>query len=163
MDFAASHHITSDLTNLLIHSQYNGTDEVVIGDGSGLQVTHVGSMPLNSLSKSFLLHNTLCVPNIYKNLVSVHHFTRSNNVYIEFHPFYFLVRDRNTGTTILRGDCQDGVYPLPQLSQIKKPPTLALVGERTFTDLWHTRLGHPSNKICLFIISHFSLLVLRFR
>ena len=80
MDSAASHHINSDLTNLSIHSEYDGTDEVVIGDGSGLKVTHVGSMSLSSLSKSFHLHNTLCVPNIHKNLVSVHNFTRSNNV-----------------------------------------------------------------------------------
>jgi len=113
MDSAASHHINSDLTNLSIHSEYDGTDEVVIGDGSGLKVTHVGSMSLSSLSKSFHLHNTLCVPNIHKNLVSVHNFTSSNNVYIEFHPFNFLVKDRNTGTTILHDDCQDGVYPLP--------------------------------------------------
>jgi transposase InsO family protein len=67
------------------------------------------------------------------------------------------VKDRNTGTTILRGDCQDGVYPLPQLSSIKKPPALALVGERTSLDLWHTRLGHPSTKTCHFLISRFSL------
>jgi hypothetical protein len=160
MDSAASHHITSDLTNLSIHSEYDGTYEIVIGDGSGLKVTYVGSMSLSSLSKSFLLHNTLRVPNIHNNLVSVHNFTRSNNVYIEFHPFYFLVKDRNTGTTILRGDCQDGVYPLPQLSSIQKPPTLALVGERTTLDLWHTRLGHPSTKICRFLISCFSLPVL---
>jgi len=159
MDSTASHHITSNLTNLSIHSEYDGTDDVVISDGSGLKVTHVGSMSLSSLSKSFLLHNTLCVPNIHKNLVSVHNFTRSNNIYIEFHSFYFLVKDRNTGTTILRDDCQDGVYPLPQLLSIKKPPALALVGERTSLDLWHTRLGHPSTKICCFLISCFFLLV----
>jgi hypothetical protein len=159
MDSAASHHITSNLTNLSIHSEYDGTDEVVISDGSGLKVTHVGSMSLSSFSKSFLLHNTLYIPNIHKNLVSVHNFTRSNNVYIEFHPFYFLVKDRNTGTTILRDDCQDGVYPLPQLLSIKKPPALALVGERTSLDLWHTRFGHPSTKICYFLISRFFLLV----
>jgi len=52
MDSATSHHITSDLTNLSIHSEYDGTD-VVIGDGSGLKVTHVCSMSLSSLSKSF--------------------------------------------------------------------------------------------------------------
>ncbi|KAF5475623.1 hypothetical protein F2P56_007415, partial [Juglans regia] len=34
VDSAASHTITSDLSNLSIHSEYDGTNEVVIGDGS---------------------------------------------------------------------------------------------------------------------------------
>lgn len=105
----------------------------------------------------------LCVPGIHKNLVYVRHFTRSNNVYFEFHPFYFLMRDRNTGTTLLRGECQDGAYPLPKLSPINKPSVLALIGERTSTDLWYKCLGHPSNKTYHFIINHISLSVLSSR
>ncbi|XP_038973307.1 uncharacterized protein LOC103697397 isoform X2 [Phoenix dactylifera] len=35
MDSAASHNVTSDLAHMTIHSEYDGTDEVVIGDGSG--------------------------------------------------------------------------------------------------------------------------------
>ncbi|KAE8727847.1 hypothetical protein F3Y22_tig00005294pilonHSYRG00136 [Hibiscus syriacus] len=35
MDSTASHNITGDLNNLYIHSEYDGTDEVVLGDGSG--------------------------------------------------------------------------------------------------------------------------------
>ncbi|XP_073260714.1 uncharacterized protein [Populus alba] len=76
MDSAASHNITSDLANLSIHSEYDGTDQVVIGDGSSLQVTH----------------------------------------------------DRSTGVTILRGKCQDGVYPMPMPSAAIKSSALALVG-----------------------------------
>ncbi|RVW75058.1 Retrovirus-related Pol polyprotein from transposon RE2 [Vitis vinifera] len=33
LDSAASHNITGDLQNLSIHSEYDGTDEVVLGDG----------------------------------------------------------------------------------------------------------------------------------
>ncbi|KAF8391073.1 hypothetical protein HHK36_023373 [Tetracentron sinense] len=35
IDSSASHNITGDLANLSIHFEYDGTDEVVIGDGSG--------------------------------------------------------------------------------------------------------------------------------
>ncbi|GMY32168.1 Retrovirus-related Pol polyprotein from transposon RE2 [Fagus crenata] len=35
LDSAASHNITGDLSNLSIHSEYDGTDEVILGDGSG--------------------------------------------------------------------------------------------------------------------------------
>ena len=43
MDSAASHNVTGDLNNLSIHSEYNGTDEVVLGNGSSLIVSHIGS------------------------------------------------------------------------------------------------------------------------
>lgn len=138
-------------------------NKVVIGDGSALQVTHVGFMSWNSLSKSFFLHNTLYVPDIHKNLVFVHHFTHSNNVYIKFHLFYFFVKDRNMGTTLLHGECQDGFHPLPKLSPINKPSVLALIGEQTLTDLWYKCFGYPSNKIYGFIINHISLPVLSSR
>ncbi|KAF2284790.1 hypothetical protein GH714_030467 [Hevea brasiliensis] len=35
MDSAASHHVTSELGNLAIHSDYEGPDEILIGDGLG--------------------------------------------------------------------------------------------------------------------------------
>ncbi|CAI0378773.1 unnamed protein product [Linum tenue] len=35
MDSAASHHVTSDLGNLSLYSDYNSPDEILVGDGSG--------------------------------------------------------------------------------------------------------------------------------
>ena len=93
IDSAASHNITGDLTNLSIHSEYDGTDEVVLGDGTGLVVSHIGSLALHSPHKTFFLRDTLCVPHIHKNLISIHHFTKQNNVFVEFHRFYFLVKE----------------------------------------------------------------------
>ena len=60
VDSATSHNMTTDLSNLLINSEYDGTDEVVIGDGSGLSVSHSGSLSLNSSNRVFHLHDTLC-------------------------------------------------------------------------------------------------------
>uniref|UniRef100_A0A6N2KGW5 Retrovirus-related Pol polyprotein from transposon TNT 1-94-like beta-barrel domain-containing protein n=1 Tax=Salix viminalis TaxID=40686 RepID=A0A6N2KGW5_SALVM len=90
-DSAASHNMTGDLANLTIHSEYDGTDEVVIGDGTGLTVSHVGSLTLDSPLRTFVLNNTLCVPNISKNLISVHNFTSQNNVLLNF-TILFLVK-----------------------------------------------------------------------
>ena len=93
LDSAASHNITGDLSNLFVHSEYDGTDKVVLGDGSGLQVSHIGSLALRSPKRTFTLRDTLCVPNLRKKLISVHHFTKQNHVFIELHPFHFLVKD----------------------------------------------------------------------
>jgi hypothetical protein len=97
IDSAASHNITGDLQNLSIHSEYDGTDEVFLGDGTGLAVTHIGSLALPTPTKTFHLHDTLCVPHIHKNLISVHHFTKHNNVFLELHPFFFSCEGQNHG------------------------------------------------------------------
>lgn len=156
MDSGASHNITYDLGNLFIHSEYDGTDAVVIGDGSGLPVTHIGSLVFHSSAKNFSLSDTLCVPQIHKNLVCVHQFTKSNNVLIEFHPNYFFVKDRTTGATLLQGRCEHGVYPLPTFIPSASPSIIANIGERTTSLIWHHRLGHPSQRLVTKIISqHF--------
>uniref|UniRef100_A0A0D3AH30 Retrovirus-related Pol polyprotein from transposon TNT 1-94-like beta-barrel domain-containing protein n=2 Tax=Brassica oleracea var. oleracea TaxID=109376 RepID=A0A0D3AH30_BRAOL len=40
LDSGASHHMTSDLANLSLHTPYNGGDDVILGDGSGLNISH---------------------------------------------------------------------------------------------------------------------------
>ncbi|KAJ0027681.1 hypothetical protein Pint_36319 [Pistacia integerrima] len=157
IDSAASHNITGDLANLLVHSEYDGTDEVVIGDGSGLRVSHIGSLVFHSPSRTFQLNDTLCVPSIRKNLISVHHFTTQNRVFIEFHPSYFLVKDQITGAILLKGACENGVYMLPDSLVGSSPQMVANVHERTSIDGWHKRLRHPSHKIVTSLINAFSL------
>jgi len=72
MNSAVSHNITGDLNNLSIHSEYNGTDEVMLGNGLGLTVSHIISLTLKLKHKTFILKDTLCVPDISKNLISVY-------------------------------------------------------------------------------------------
>ena len=125
IDSATSHNITSDLANLSIHSEYEGQDEVVLGDGTGLQIAHIGSTTLFSPSCSLMLKETLHVSLIHKNLIFVHKFTHDNNVTIEFHHFFYLVKDRMTGAVLMCGRCEDGVHPMalqsssPQANQIR--------------------------------------------
>ncbi|KAE8678139.1 Detected protein of unknown function [Hibiscus syriacus] len=62
LDSGASHHVTTDLSNLTLHSPYDGTDEIMIGDGSGLPISHTGSTSFTTPSHSFSPSNVLCVP-----------------------------------------------------------------------------------------------------
>ena len=157
LDSAASHNITGDLQNLSIHSEYDGTDEVVLGDGSGLAVSHVGSLAIHSPNRTFILRDTLCVPNLKKILISVHHFTSQNNVYVEFHPSYFLVKEPITGAILLRGSCENDIYIFPESLVGNFSQKVANVHERTSLDGWHKRLGHPSYPIVKNLVSTFSL------
>ena len=132
LDSAASHNITGDLSNLSVHSEYDGTDEVILGDGSGLEVSHIGSLNLKSPLSDFKLQETLYVPNLRKNLISVHHFTKQNNVFVELHPFHFFVKDKDTRVILLKGACNDGIYIFPD--SMVTPQKVANLHERTSID-----------------------------
>ncbi|KAL6329253.1 hypothetical protein AAG906_014865 [Vitis piasezkii] len=47
MDSATFHNITGDLANLSIHSEYDGTDEVILGDGSESMMSPTSKMIAN--------------------------------------------------------------------------------------------------------------------
>jgi hypothetical protein len=93
------------LNQILIHSSFilffiffNKIKEVK----NWVMTTHIGSLALPTPNKTFHLHDTLCVPHIHKNLVSVHHFTKHNNVFLELQPFFFLMKDNHGGNTSKR-------------------------------------------------------------
>lgn len=103
-DSGATHHLTSDLHNLPLHQPYMGGDEVVVGNGSSLPIMHTGSMILPyATTRSLKLTDVLCVPNIQRNLISVHRLCNANRVSIEFFPSSFQVKDLATGAPMLQG------------------------------------------------------------
>ncbi|XP_010412615.1 PREDICTED: uncharacterized protein LOC104698941 [Camelina sativa] len=80
LNSAATHHISSDLANLSLHQPYTGGEQVVVGDGQGLPITHTGSAYLTSQTKPLSLTNVLYVPDIKKNLISVYRMCNANRV-----------------------------------------------------------------------------------
>ena len=97
LDSSASHHVTSDLNNLNLHAPYDGPNDVVIGDGTGLHITHSDSTSLPIPSRSFALQNVLCVPNMKQNLISISQFCKTNKALVEFLPSSFHVKDLQKG------------------------------------------------------------------
>jgi hypothetical protein len=169
-DSEATHHLTSDLANLNISAaSYSGGDQIRMGNGNGLPIEHIGNAKFSSPTTSFLLQNVLHVPLITKNLISVHKFTLETNTYIEFHPWFFVVKEQGSGRVLLHGLNDNGLYKLPS-SVLPNPSTpicssspphsshpsssfvspvsrvsSAFAGERTSLSNWHSRLGHPQS------------------
>jgi hypothetical protein len=54
----------------------------------------------------------LRVPSVTRILLSVKKLTIDNDVFIEFHPFHFFVKDRVTRDILLRGRDHHGLYVL---------------------------------------------------
>ena len=156
MDSGATHHITSDLNNLALHHPYTGGEEVLIGDGSGLPISHTGSTSLSSSSRPLTLSNVLYVPTIHKNLISVYRLCNNNQVSVEFFPSYFQVKDLSLGVPLLRGHTNKELYEWPIVNAAAASYFTTPTAKTTFSN-WHSRLGHPSPSILKNIISSFSL------
>jgi hypothetical protein len=92
-DTGAIDHITSDLDCLVALERYNGGDQVQVGNGAGLHILHLGHSMINTATHPLALRNILHVPDISKNLLSVHKFSRDNDVFFEYHQLHFFVKD----------------------------------------------------------------------
>ncbi|KAK0597079.1 hypothetical protein LWI29_021647 [Acer saccharum] len=156
LDSGASHHVTTDLSNLSLHTPYNGSDNVMIGDGTGLSITNTGSSSLSTSNKTYTLNDVLCVPNMKKNLISISQFCKTNAVSVEFLSTCFYVKDLRTGTVLLTGTTRDGVYEWPALNP-RSSPILAFSGVKTSTSNWHHRLGHPAFPILRHVLLNYNL------
>ena len=51
--------------------------------------------------------------------------------FVEFHPLFFLVKDKIMGAVLLKGACENDVYTLPDLLVQAFPKMVANVHERT--------------------------------
>jgi hypothetical protein len=102
-DTGATHHITGELNNLTVRDKYKGHDKVNTASGQGMEICHVGHSIVHNPVQNFHLRKILHVPHASKNLLSVHRFTYDNRVFIEFHPFFFLIKDQVTKKIIHRG------------------------------------------------------------
>ena len=157
-DSGATHHVTHDLANLNIRAdEYQGSDQIRVGNGKSLPIKHIGTTQLSTPTTSFQLNNVLHVPDISNNLLSVHKFTNDTCTLMEFHPSLFRVKDLVTRRLLLQGLSKHGLYPFPPLSTKRFSSPRALLGERTSFTNWHSRLGHPAFRIVSQVISRFGL------
>jgi hypothetical protein len=128
------HHLTFDLDNLGIHSEYTGPEEVTIGNGSWISISYVSS---STSDCKFVLNDILHVLDAHQNILFVSSFVKSNQVSIEFFLDFFLIKDLVTKATLYKGHSRDGLYSFqPEFSSIKS--------FAASLSTWHARLGHAS-------------------
>jgi hypothetical protein len=139
-DTGATDHITGELEKLSFREKYNGGDQVHTASGTSMEISHVGHSIIHTPNRDLNLKSILHVPSTKKNLLPVHRLTLDNNVFFEFHPDFFCIKDWDTRNTLLRGPCQRGLYPLPPSPVVKQ---VYGVNKPSF-EWWHSRLGHPA-------------------
>ena len=125
-----------------------------MANGACLKITQSGTSTLSSPSKSFVLNQILLVPDIKKNLLSVHCFCQDNNVFFEFHASFFLVKDY-LGNVLHWGPLRNDLYNFSVSFARLQPQALSSI--QISATLWHRRLGHAFfpviNKVISFPIT----------
>jgi hypothetical protein len=138
----ATDHITSELDKLVVRERYTRQEQIHTANGGGMQILHIGQSAFYTPSRTFLLKNVLHVPSSHKNLVSIHRFTQDNCVFVEFHPYFFSVKDPFTWRVLLRDRCRGGLYTFPSLGKSTTKCVLSVI--KPSINHCHARLIHPS-------------------
>ncbi|KAH9786678.1 retrovirus-related pol polyprotein from transposon RE1 [Citrus sinensis] len=113
LDSGATHHLTNAVQNLTVGKSYSGSEMLLVGNGKGLSITHIGyTYFYTSLGTLLHLTDMLCVPHLTKNLISVSKLLANNNVIIEFTYEFCFVKDKVKGTLLAQGITEGGLYKL---------------------------------------------------
>ena len=118
-DTGVTHHVTSDLDNLSIHTPYHGSDTVQVRNGAGLSISNTGTATLHTPNSKFSLRNVLHCPNASANLLSVPQFSRDNQCYFCFDDAGFCVKDKASGKMLFKGPIEQVFTLFKQLLQIR--------------------------------------------
>lgn len=138
---------TSGLDSL---QHYSGQDNVAIGNGSTLSISHTGRRPLTS---NLQLLDVLVVPHLTKNLLSISKLCSDYPVDVIFSKNSFAIQNRSTKQVLEKGRREHGLYLLDS-GQAALLSALSANKLRASFSLWHSRLGH----LPFDIISHLNKL-----
>ncbi|KAH0974702.1 hypothetical protein GBA52_016601 [Prunus armeniaca] len=152
-DSGASHHMVSNVNTLESAQPRAYENRVIVGNGEGLPVAHIGHASVSSSSSVLHMSNVFHVPKLTANLMSVHQLCKENNCSMIFDQFGFSIQDKVTKRVLLIGRSHSGLYLIPGVAASSLPPNkaatheVAYLGQQVKFSLWHSRLGHPTNEV----------------
>jgi hypothetical protein len=83
----------------------------------------------------------------------IHRFALDNNIFFEIHLWFFLIKDQDTRSVLLRGRCRDGMYPIPASSHVK----FSFGVNKSSLTRWRDHLGHPAFQVVQKVLREFDL------
>lgn len=97
LDSGATYHLTNNMENIQLREEYKGTDQLIIGNGKGISISHIGHAFLSfrasnctSTHTTIALRDILLVLSITKNLLSIYKLTSDNPLSVEFVKMFAL-------------------------------------------------------------------------
>ena len=96
LDSGATNHVTNAFGNISMSSKYQGNDQLAVGNGKKLLISHIGCsvLPTYEPHKNIALNSILYVPDITKNLINISRLLLDNEINVEFHKSVYFVKDK---------------------------------------------------------------------
>ena len=135
IDTGATHHVTGDKSWLFDVRHFHCP--VGLPNGDIVFASMEGSV---RLSDSITLHHVLYVPYLSCNLLSVSQLNDNLRTFVTFNSHMCHIQDQ-TKALIGTGARRDGLY------YFSKPEVVSAIAVSSDLELWHRRLGHPSEKV----------------
>ena len=155
LDSGATHHLTNNMDNLHLGEEYKGMDKLIIGNGQGLHISHIGNSFLSYRASShsnlkpthtaIALKDMLLVPSITKNLLSISRLTTDNPLSVEFCGNVCFVNDMK-GQVLLQGFAEKCLYKLLLKTKNSSPASV----------MSHFQLNKPVSMLSFFNVPSIS-------
>jgi hypothetical protein len=100
-DLGATDNIIGDWDNLTMHDTYLGQDQIHAANRLGMNIKHIGNSIILTSGRNLILNNVLHASSTYKNIISIHWFTLDNGTFVEFHHYFFLIKDQKMRNVLL--------------------------------------------------------------
>ena len=139
IDIGASHHVTGT-ESCLTDTHHISQCLVGLPNGAHAIATKAGRV---LLTDGLILEHVLFVPQLHCNLISVSQLIDDSKCLLQFTDSLCAIQDLRSGSLIGAGERKDGLY------YFRRIPTVCAVTVPEISDfeLWHHRLGHPSDRV----------------
>ncbi|XP_011620466.1 uncharacterized protein LOC105420045 [Amborella trichopoda] len=149
IDSGASDHMTGSFDCLSRFKKV--TDRLSVSIANGVMI------PVTGIRKASLIfyeyHPDVCyLPSFPSNFLSVSKITYDLNCNVIFSPHSVVFQDRATGKMIGEGHASHALYLINQQNK-----ALESKGSLNNGNLWHSRIGHPSNNVLRILFPRISL------
>ena len=142
IDTGCSHHVTGNLS-CLTNIKEVPPFPIGLPDGKNIVAVKEGDA---KLTNNITLTNVLFVPKLHCNLISVSQLSDDLNCCVITNSSQCTIQDLHTREVIGTGDRRDGLYFLREDTMVQVVSAV-LVNNSSSLELWHSRLGHPSEKV----------------
>lgn len=111
IDNGTNCHTTNDANNIQHKSIYHDKETLIVENHEKLNICHIRLVKLLVNKKTFLLlKETLHIPEIEKNLISLSKLVVLNNVDVEFNSLSCFVKDKASRKILLQEKHKEGLY-----------------------------------------------------
>ncbi|CAH9121946.1 unnamed protein product [Cuscuta epithymum] len=136
----ATNHVTGNVSQLYDITEIDPCS-VGLPDGQKVNATKQGSIRLTDM---ICLHNVLFVPKLSCSLISVSQLTKDLDCFVQFTFNVCAIQDRRSRRLIGAGERRNGLYYFRDTAGAQ---IFGAHKEEGHMDVWHCRLGHPSETI----------------